>query len=164
MNNNFQIVLICLGYIPIFLGLSFVLTYISLGIHFLVYDYRRCYGELVWDYILASVFFCSFFITHYFLKNYFNICRWKRIWFILLSSLTFFILIIIGGFALYKEDTCYGGLWDFGVFNFVIQICYLPYSFLIYYDYMFPKKNSRILDDASSLDIILDEDMVHSYV
>ena len=140
---------VCLSYCPIFIGLSSLITYISLGIHFLVSDYgitTSCPESYLWEYVLVSIIFSPLFYLHHYLKIYSNVKRKIRFKILIFSVLAIFCVLICGGFGLYdhsfsceNDDT---DLYKFGISSFIFDIIFMIYGFFNYLHYLLPPEDT----------------------
>lgn len=178
--------IVCLNFLPLILMTSSVLTYFSLGIHFLVKDIsirNECPDSFLWEYILVCVIFTPFFYLHHFLKKYLSFS--KKITFrVLIFSVFFcFIAVIYGGIGLYNHSSnCENDTSDlskFGIASLIFQILFLIYGFVAYLDYIetieeqtslniqeqsnFGSSSDEIVDGQSSPEneVFIDEDKYH---
>ena len=138
--------ILCLNFLPSIIGLSSLLTYISLGVHYLVQDYNiknLCPESYLWEYVLLSVIFSPLFFIHYFLKQKTRVTLERRFKVLIISVILYLAIVFLGGYGLYDHSlACENDntdLWKFGISSFILQLLYLFYCFIYYLDYILPE-------------------------
>lgn len=151
--------IICLQLLPIALLVSSFVTYISLGINFLVIDYNLraiCPESYLWEYVLVSVIFSPLLIIHHILKKYTHTTLKTKFRVLIFSVLSYLATIVLGGFGLYDYNlSCENDdkdLWKFGIASFIIQLMYLIYCFICYLEYILPEEEGEEPNEAINLE------------
>jgi len=139
--------IICLHLLPITILISSYITYISLGINYLVNDYNLraiCPESYLWEYVLVSVIFSPLLIIHHILKKYTQTTLKTKFRVLVFSVLSYLGTIVLGGFGLYDYNlSCESDnedLWKFGIASFILQLMYLFYCFICYLEYILPEE------------------------
>lgn len=178
--------IVCLNFLPLILMTSSVLTYFSLGIHFLVKDNHirnSCPDSLVWEYVVLCVIFTPFFYLHHFMKYYLSY-RKKTTFRVLIFSVIFCIVsIFFGGLSLHSGcENDHTDIRKFAIASIILQVFFLLYSFIAYLDYIetieektslniqeqpnFGSSSDEIVEEQSSPEneVFIDEDGYNSIV
>ena len=164
--------MLCLQLIPTMLGLSSLLTYISLGIHFLVNDYHLrdvCPDSHLWEYVLLAVILSPLYLIHFFLKKFTRVSLKNKFRVLIFSVITYLALLVFGGFGLYDYNlSCENDeedLWKFGIASFIFQLLYLFYCFICYLEYILPEEKEEVPVDSPDFelenDVFGDDSYIH---
>lgn len=178
--------IVCLNFLPLILMTSSVLTYFSLGIHFLVKDSHirnSCPDSLVWEYVVLCVIFTPLFYLHHFMKNYLSFKK-KTTFRVLIFSIGFCIIFLVFG-GLSFQTNCENDATDlknFAIASLTFQFLFLIYGFIAYFDYIetieektslniqeqpnFGSSSDEIVEEQSSPEneVFIDEDGYNSIV
>ena len=163
------LLVIIFAYFSVFFIFSTLAIYICLGIYFATNDYQireLCPQSMLWEYVLLSTIFAGNKITIYFLNNFTK----KNYYFINKVNIgTFLIelfLILMGSFSIFDHSIACNNdntdLGKFGISSYILQICYLLYSFFMIIDYCVYGKHTPEKSIAPRIeDIVIPESVIN---